>query len=112
MHPGAASPPAVMRARRARKLTSSLRAGPEPAPNAALTERLPAGPSVVVMTERASAAHLLRRLTFGPTAAEVDAAERAGLAATLTDLLAPIGATVRLPAIGPDPLAGLGRDTS
>ena len=64
------------------------------------------------MTERATAAHLLRRLTFGPTAAEVDAAERAGLAATLTELLAPIGATVRLPAIGPDPLAGLGRDTS
>ena len=64
------------------------------------------------MTERAFAAHLLRRFTFGPTAAEVDAAQRAGVAATLTGLLAPIGATVRPPALGPDPLAGLGRDTS
>jgi uncharacterized protein (DUF1800 family) len=64
------------------------------------------------MTDRALASHLLRRLTYGPTAAEVDAAERAGTEATLTRVLAPIGGTARLPEIGADPVAGLGRDAS
>ncbi|MFI7547283.1 DUF1800 family protein [Actinoplanes sp. NPDC049599] len=64
------------------------------------------------MTDRAEVSHLLRRLTFGPTAAEVDAAVRAGAAATLTRVLASIGGAARLPELGPDPLAGLGRDAS
>ena len=41
------------------------------------------------MADRKALAHLLRRATFGPTAEEVDAAERAGFAATLDALLAP-----------------------
>ncbi|GAA4603460.1 uncharacterized protein (DUF1800 family) [Actinoplanes octamycinicus] len=49
------------------------------------------------MTERAEVSHLLRRLTFGPTAAEVDAAVRAGRDATLRTLLRPAG-----PVTGPD----------
>ena len=44
------------------------------------------------MPDRASVVHLLRKATFGPTAAEVDAAERIGLDATLTGLLNPPGA--------------------
>ncbi|MEW2382741.1 DUF1800 domain-containing protein [Micromonospora sp. NPDC047707] len=64
------------------------------------------------MTEREAVAHLLRRATFGPTAEEVDAAERAGVAATLDSLLAPPGAdrgtaAPPLPALGPDPYAEL-----
>jgi uncharacterized protein (DUF1800 family) len=43
------------------------------------------------MATRAQLAHLLRRATFGPRAEEVDAAERAGLDATLNTLLAPAG---------------------
>ena len=39
------------------------------------------------MPDRREVAHLLRRLTFGPTAAEVDAAERAGFETTLRALL-------------------------
>ncbi|MEU1681955.1 hypothetical protein ABZ422_23120 [Micromonospora zamorensis] len=46
------------------------------------------------MSDREAVAHLLRRATFGPTADEVDAAERAGPAATLDRLLAPVGPTV------------------
>ncbi|BCJ46935.1 hypothetical protein GCM10010168_35450 [Actinoplanes ianthinogenes] len=49
------------------------------------------------MTERTQVSHLLRRLTFGPTAAEVDAAARAGYDATLRRLLTPAG-----PVPGPD----------
>jgi uncharacterized protein (DUF1800 family) len=64
------------------------------------------------MTDRAEASHLLRRLTFGPTAAEVDAAERAGAEATLTRVLAPIGRTARLPELGADPVAALGGGAS
>jgi uncharacterized protein (DUF1800 family) len=64
------------------------------------------------MTDRALTSHLLRRLTFGPTAAEADAAERDGIEATLTRVLAPIGATAGPPALGPDPVAGLSRDAS
>jgi uncharacterized protein (DUF1800 family) len=54
------------------------------------------------MTERAQVSHLLRRLTFGPTAAEVDAAVRAGYDATLRSLLAPAG-PVPAPDLGDDP---------
>ncbi|MEV6600871.1 DUF1800 domain-containing protein [Actinoplanes sp. NPDC051346] len=43
------------------------------------------------MTDRSTVSHLLRRLTFGPTAAEVDAAARAGVPATLDKVLAPAG---------------------
>src|SRR5690349_369957 len=43
------------------------------------------------MTDRSMVAHVLRRLTFGPTAAEVDAAVRAGLPATVERVLAPPG---------------------
>ena len=42
------------------------------------------------MDDRRTVSHLLRRLTFGPTAAEVDAAQRAGVDATLSELLAPV----------------------
>src|SRR5688500_9787068 len=64
------------------------------------------------MTERAEVSHLLRRLTYGPTAPAVDAAVRAGAAATLNRALAPIGTVAELPDLGPDPLAGLDRDAS
>jgi hypothetical protein len=53
------------------------------------------------MTDRATASHLLRRLTFGPTAAEVDAAARAGVDATLDKVLEPIGRTAELPRLEP-----------
>ncbi|SCG34214.1 DUF1800 domain-containing protein [Micromonospora humi] len=67
------------------------------------------------MTEREAVAHLLRRATFGPTADEVDAAERAGFGATLDRLLTPDGpdrgaAATPAPAFGPDPAAALGKD--
>ena len=39
------------------------------------------------MADRAALAHLLRRATFGPRAEEVDAAEKAGYAATVAALL-------------------------
>src|SRR5512139_2745017 len=48
-------------------------------------------------------AHLLRRATFGPTAAEVDAATRAGFDATLNQLLSPTGAD---PGASPPPNLG------
>ena len=51
-------------------------------PYAARTERLRRRPSVPVMTERDTVSHLLRRLTFGPTAAEVDGAVKAGAEAS------------------------------
>jgi uncharacterized protein (DUF1800 family) len=65
------------------------------------------------MADRAVIAHLLRRATFGPTAAEVDAAERAGLEATVEALVAPSGAdpgaaATPEPDLGPDPTAALG----
>ncbi|HEV7707166.1 MAG TPA: DUF1800 domain-containing protein [Asanoa sp.] len=44
------------------------------------------------MPDRARIAHLLRRATFGPTAEEVDAAERAGYDATVRQLVQPTGA--------------------
>jgi uncharacterized protein (DUF1800 family) len=43
------------------------------------------------MSDRARIAHLLRRATFGPTAEEVDAAERAGYDATVRQLVRPTG---------------------
>ncbi|MBB5828950.1 DUF1800 domain-containing protein [Micromonospora carbonacea] len=69
------------------------------------------------MADREAVAHLLRRATFGPTADEVDAAERAGLAATLDALLDPPGpdrgaAATPPPALGADPHAGITRQSS
>ncbi|RKN43587.1 DUF1800 domain-containing protein, partial [Micromonospora endolithica] len=69
------------------------------------------------MTEREAVAHLLRRATFGPTADEVDAAERVGVAATLDALLTPAtpdrgAAATPLPALGPDPYAALAEKPS
>ncbi|MET8039298.1 DUF1800 domain-containing protein [Micromonospora sp. NPDC005215] len=57
------------------------------------------------MSDREAVAHLLRRATFGPTADEVDAAERAGPAATLDSLLAPARADRGAAATPPPPLA-------
>ncbi|MEU6205908.1 DUF1800 domain-containing protein [Micromonospora musae] len=69
------------------------------------------------MTEREAVAHLLRRATFGPTAEEVDAAERAGYPATLDRLLTPSGtdrgaAATPTPTLGPDPAAQLEKGAS
>ncbi|PGH44421.1 hypothetical protein COO58_08255 [Micromonospora sp. WMMA1996] len=69
------------------------------------------------MTEREAVAHLLRRATFGPTAEEVDAAERAGFAATLDRLLDPAGAdrgaaATPPPELGPDPAAALDKSAT
>jgi uncharacterized protein (DUF1800 family) len=58
------------------------------------------------MTDRRVVSHVLRRVTIGPTAAEVDAATRAGLDATVTRLLAPV-AVPELPGLGPDPVGAL-----
>ncbi|MCU7726855.1 DUF1800 domain-containing protein [Actinoplanes sp. KI2] len=52
------------------------------------------------MTDRSVVAHVLRRLTFGPTAAEVDAAVRDGLPATVDRVLAPPG-PVAYPSLPP-----------
>ncbi|OZV80904.1 hypothetical protein CA850_12115 [Micromonospora echinospora] len=62
------------------------------------------------MSEREAVAHLLRRATFGPTAGEVDRAERVGVAATLDRLLAVRAAASPLPDLGPDPAAQLTRE--
>ncbi|BCB75546.1 DUF1800 family protein [Phytohabitans flavus] len=64
------------------------------------------------MAEREQVALLLRRATFGPTAAEVDAAERAGYAATVDRLLTPRAADAGAretppPDLGTDPAAAL-----
>jgi uncharacterized protein (DUF1800 family) len=65
------------------------------------------------MTDRRVLASVLRRVTFGPTAAEVDAAAAAGLHPTVAALLRPV-APPALPDLGPDPYAalepGAGRD--
>jgi uncharacterized protein (DUF1800 family) len=58
------------------------------------------------MTDRRTVSHLLRRVTFGPTAAEVDAAERAGFDATLSAVLAPVDPP-ELPDLGVDPVGAL-----
>ena len=69
------------------------------------------------MVTRLDIAHLLRRATFGPTADEVDGAERAGLDATLDRLLTPSGAdagaaATPAPVFGPDPYATLTKQSS
>src|SRR5262245_22668029 len=56
------------------------------------------------MTDRQAAAHLLRRLTFGPTAAEVDEAVSAPLETTLDRLLKPVPLPGP-PDLGTDPFA-------
>jgi uncharacterized protein (DUF1800 family) len=58
------------------------------------------------MTDRRVVSHVLRRVTIGPTAAEVDAAARADLGATVTRLLTP-PAVPELPDLGSDPLGAL-----
>jgi uncharacterized protein (DUF1800 family) len=58
------------------------------------------------MTDRRVVSHVLRRVTIGPTAAEVDAAARAGLGPTVTRLLAPV-AVPELPDLGTDPFGAL-----
>jgi uncharacterized protein (DUF1800 family) len=57
------------------------------------------------MTDRRLVTHLLRRLTFGPTAAEVDVAVRAGYDATLERLLTP-AALPQPPDLGAQPAPG------
>ena len=81
------------------------------APYTTRTGSLRATPNVNVMTDRRAISHLLRRVTFGPTAAEVDAAARTSLESTLTSLLTPAGepAPVVLPA---DPATTLGKDAT
>jgi uncharacterized protein (DUF1800 family) len=69
------------------------------------------------MADRQLVAHLLRRATFGPTAAEVDAAEAVGYDATLAALITPVGrdagaAATPVPALESDAYAGLGKDAS
>jgi uncharacterized protein (DUF1800 family) len=59
------------------------------------------------MTDRRLVSHLLRRLTFGPTSSEVDAATGAGFEATLVSCLRP-AADPAPPDLGPDPAARLG----
>ncbi|MGC9668682.1 DUF1800 domain-containing protein [Planosporangium sp. 12N6] len=63
------------------------------------------------MATRTELAHLLRRATFGPRAEDVDAAERAGLDATLAVLFAPAGtdagaARTPVPALEPVAVPG------
>ncbi|MFF0313432.1 DUF1800 family protein [Micromonospora sp. NPDC005252] len=69
------------------------------------------------MSDREAVAHLLRRATFGPTADEVDAAERAGPAATLDNLLAPGradrgAAATPQPTLPADPYAALTKEST
>jgi uncharacterized protein (DUF1800 family) len=64
------------------------------------------------MADREQVAHLLRRATFGPTAADVDAAVAAGFEATLSALLAPSGvdegaSSTPPPMLGIDAVAAL-----
>src|SRR5262245_38150942 len=60
------------------------------------------------MADRSLVAHLLRRATFGPTAAEVDTAAAVGVDATVKLLVSPTGPDpLPLPQLGPDPYAAL-----
>jgi uncharacterized protein (DUF1800 family) len=60
------------------------------------------------MADRSLVAHLLRRATFGPTAAEVDAATAAGVDATVAALVSPTGSDgLLLPPLGADPTTTL-----
>ena len=61
------------------------------------------------MTDRQSVSHVLRRLTFGPTASEVDRAAKVGVEATVAAVLAPQAAPPGA-ALGADPLAVLPKD--
>src|SRR3954452_9910201 len=74
--------------------------------NTALTGPVHSRPNVAAMTDRTVAAHALRRLTFGPTSAEVDAAVTAGLEATVPRLLRPPPVPAA-PDLGADPLGAL-----
>jgi uncharacterized protein (DUF1800 family) len=53
--------------------------------------------------------HLLRRVTLGPTSAEVDAAVRSGVEQTVTTMLAP-ATPVNAPDLGPEPEIPAGAD--
>ncbi|MBB5868834.1 uncharacterized protein (DUF1800 family) [Allocatelliglobosispora scoriae] len=69
------------------------------------------------MAEREKVAHLLRRATLGPTAEQVDQAERAGYAATVETLLRPPtadrgAAATPMPTFATDPYQGLGKGAS
>jgi uncharacterized protein (DUF1800 family) len=68
------------------------------------------------MATRSDLAHLLRRAGFGPRADEVDAAERAGAAATVDALLAPpapdAGASRTPPPATADPVAALPKEAT
>jgi uncharacterized protein (DUF1800 family) len=69
------------------------------------------------MADRQLVAHLLRRATFGPTAAEIDAAAQADLDATVDGLLTPTGddpgaAATPEPNLGPDPNSSVNKNTS
>jgi uncharacterized protein (DUF1800 family) len=69
------------------------------------------------MATRSELAHLLRRVTFGPRAEEVDGAERAGIDATLTRLFTPVGedagaARTPAPALDPVPAPGKNADAT
>jgi len=60
------------------------------------------------MADRQLVAHLLRRATFGPTAAEVDTAVAVGVDATVKLLVSPTAPdTLTLPQLGADPSATL-----
>ncbi|MEU4237700.1 DUF1800 domain-containing protein [Actinoplanes sp. NPDC026619] len=63
------------------------------------------------MTDRRVISHVLRRLTPGPTAAEIDAGVAAGLDVTVNRVLLP-AAPPSLPALGPDPLGSLAKGAS
>src|SRR5262245_1716987 len=72
---------------------------------------------VGAMANRRQVAALLRRATFGPTASEVDAAERAGYATTVERLLSPRTADAGAartppPDLGTDPAAALTKGSS
>jgi uncharacterized protein (DUF1800 family) len=69
------------------------------------------------MADRDRFAHLLRRATFGATAEEVDAAERAGYDAAVESLVAPTrpdrgAAATPVPVLGADPYASLDRNAT
>jgi uncharacterized protein (DUF1800 family) len=65
------------------------------------------------MADRLQISHLLRRATFGPTAAEVDAAAKRDYPAVVADLVSPRGtdagaAATPIPAFATDPYFGRG----
>src|SRR5215475_4812983 len=69
------------------------------------------------MPDRTDLAHLLRRATFGPTAAEVDAAAAKGVDATVAELLTPSGTdpgaeAAPVPSVSTDPGATINAQSS